>query len=225
MSTPDNPTPDRAPGTGTGTSTGRVIRIVVVDDHPIVRDGLIGILSRESDLSIVGEAGDGREALVVIDRTAPEVVIMDLRMPGGDGVTALRELHRRGNPPRVLVLTTYDTDHDILTAIQAGADGYLLKDAPRADLVRAIREVAAGRPVLTPRALEALTARRRDAALTAREVEVLKVIAAGGTNRTAAETLMVSEATVKTHLVRAYEKLGVNDRAAAVRVAFERGLI
>lgn len=123
------------------------------------------------------------------------------------------------------MLTTYDTDHDILTAIQAGADGYLLKDAPRAELVRAIRDVAAGRPVLTSRALEALTARRRDVALTTRELEVLKVIAGGGTNRTAAEALMVSEATIKTHLVRAYEKLGVNDRAAAVRVAFERGLI
>lgn len=197
----------------------------MVDDHPIVRDGLIGIFSREDDLEVVGEASDGREALVVIDRTAPDVVIMDLRMPGGDGVTAIRELQKRGDRARILVLTTYDTDHDILTAIQAGADGYLLKDAPRAELVRAIRDVAAGRPVLTSRALEALTARRRDVALTTRELEVLKVIAGGGTNRTAAEALMVSEATIKTHLVRAYEKLGVNDRAAAVRVAFERGLI
>lgn len=204
---------------------GSVIRVVVVDDHPIVRDGLIGIFSREDDLEVVGEASDGREALVVIDRTAPDVVIMDLRMPGGDGVTAIRELQKRGDRARILVLTTYDTDHDILTAIQAGADGYLLKDAPRAELVRAIRDVAAGRPVLTSRALEALTARRRDVALTTRELEVLKVIAGGGTNRTAAEALMVSEATIKTHLVRAYEKLGVNDRAAAVRVAFERGLI
>ncbi|WP_425307348.1 response regulator transcription factor [Ammonicoccus fulvus] len=207
------------------TPEASAIRVVVVDDHPIVRDGLIGIFAREQDLAVVGEASDGREALVVIEQTAPDVVIMDLRMPGGDGVTAIRALQKRGNPARILVLTTYDTDRDILAAVQAGADGYLLKDAPRAELVRAIRDVAAGRPVLTPRALEALTARRRDVALTPREVEVLKVIAGGGTNRTAAETLMVSEATVKTHLVRAYEKLGVNDRAAAVRVAFERGLI
>lgn len=204
---------------------GAAIRIVVVDDHPIVRDGLIGIFAREPDLEVVGEAADGREALVVLDRTSADVVVMDLRMPGGDGVTAIRALRRAGNPARILVLTTYDTDHDILAAVRAGADGYLLKDAPRAELVRAIRDVAAGRPVLTSRALQALTERRRDVALTKREVEVLKVIATGGTNRTAAETLMVSEATIKTHLVRAYEKLGVSDRAAAVRVAYERGLL
>lgn len=201
------------------------VRIVVVDDHPIVRDGLIGIFARETGLEVAGEAADGREAVVVIGRTQPDVVVMDLRMPGGDGVTAIRELRRAGNAARILVLTTYDTDHDILAAIQAGADGYLLKDAPRAELIRAIRDVAAGRPVLTTRALAALTARKRDASLTPRELDVLRVIAAGGTNRTAAEQLMVSEATVKTHLVHAYEKLGVSDRAAAVRVAYERGLL
>lgn len=204
---------------------GKQIRVVVVDDHPIVRDGLVGIFAGEDDLAVVGEASDGREALVVIADVDPDVIVMDLRMPGGDGVTAIKELKRRGVSGRILVLTTYDTDHDILAAVRAGADGYLLKDAPRADLLRAVRDVAAGRPVLTPRALEALTARRRDIPLTKREREVLQVIASGGTNRTAAETLMVSEATVKTHLVRAYEKLGVNDRAAAVRVAFERGLL
>lgn len=201
------------------------IRILVVDDHPIVRDGLVGIFSREPGLEIVGVASSGPEAIVVVEQTCPDVVLMDLRMPGGDGVEAIRELVRRGNPARILVLTTYDTDHDILAALGAGAHGYLLKDAQRADLVRAIREVYAGRPVLAPQALDVLSGRRNDQFLTDRELEVLRVIAGGGTNRTAADSLMVSEATVKTHLSHTYTKLGVSDRAAAVRVAFERGLL
>lgn len=205
--------------------SGRVIRLVVADDHPIVRDGLVGMFAREPGVDVVAEASGGREAVVVVGEVQPDVVVMDLRMPGGDGVEAIRELKRQGSAARILVLTTYDTDHDILAAVQAGADGYLLKDAPRADLVRAVRDVAAGRPVLTARALEALTSRRRDVALTRRELDVLRLVAAGGTNRTVAEELMVSEATVKTHLVHAYEKLGVSDRAAAVRVAYERGLL
>ena len=201
------------------------LRIVIVDDHPIVRDGLVGIFSREPDLEVVGEAASGPEGVVVVGRTAPDVVLMDLRMPGGDGVAAIRELKAQRSPARILVLTTYDTDRDILAAIGAGANGYLLKDAPRADLLRAVRDVGAGRPVLVPQALDALSGRDEADALTERELEVLRVIATGGTNKSAAAALMVSEATVKTHLVHAYAKLGVGDRAAAVRVAYEHGLI
>lgn len=201
------------------------IRIVVVDDHPVVRDGLVGIFSDEPGLEIAGEASSGPEGVMVVEQVRPDVVLMDLRMPGGDGVEAIRTLVERGTQARILVLTTYDTDHDILAAMGAGAHGYLMKDAHRADLVRAVTDLAAGRPVLAPQALDALAGRRHDQSLTAREIEVLRVIASGGTNKTTAEALMVSEATVKTHLAHAYAKLAVSDRAAAVRAAFERGLL
>lgn len=199
------------------------LSIVVVDDHPIVRDGLVGIFTREPGLRVVGEAASGPEGVAVVRRVRPDVVVMDLRMPGGGGVDAIRQIVESNPTTRILVLTTYDTDHDILAAMSAGAHGYLLKDAPRADLVRAIRDVAAGRSVLAAQVLDALSGRRTDEDLTERELEVLRVIAGGGTNKSAAAALMMSEATVKTHLVHAYAKLGVSDRAAAVRVAFERG--
>ena len=212
-----------------------MIRVVVVDDHPLVRDGIVAILSREDDVTVVAEAAGGREAVLVIAREQPDVVLMDLRMPGGDGVDAIRALRAAPAPapphataartPRILVLTTYDTDRDVRAALTAGADGYLLKDTPRTELVRAVRELAAGRPVLSPAALAAMTGRGGDVQLTARESDVLREIAAGGTNREAAARLRVSETTLKTHLARVYDKLGVNDRAAAVRVAYERGLI
>lgn len=209
-----------------------MIRVMIVDDHPVVRDGLRGMFDHESDIVVCAEAGGGHEALARIDALAatpsgaPDVVLMDLRMPGGDGVAAIRGLRAGGRTtPAVLVLTTYDTGRDVRAAMEAGANGFLLKDVPRGDLVRAVRDIAAGRPVLAPQALSALTGHDRETDLTAREVEVLRVIAAGGTNRSAAKRLMVSEATVKTHLLHAYEKLGVSDRAAAVRVAYERNLI
>lgn len=201
----------------------------MVDDHPLVRDGIVAILSRDADLAVVAEAASGPEAVAVVRRESPHVVLMDLRMPGGDGLAAIREL--RADPAvaaRILVLTTYDSDRDIRSALQTGADGYLLKDTPRDELVRAVRELAAGRPVLTPAALRALAGRgsgTTGVALTPRESDVLREIAAGGTNREAAARLHVSETTLKTHLGSVYDKLGVSDRAAAVRVAFERGLI
>lgn len=205
------------------------ITVVIVDDHPVVRDGLRGMFEREAGIDVVGEAASGPEALAVIESlgaAGPDVVLMDLRMPGGDGIAAIRQLRaRHRTDPRILVLTTYDTDRDIRAAMQAGADGYLLKDTRRTDLVRAVLDLSAGRPALAPGALDALLGRREGTELTAREVEVLRVIAGGGTNRTAAEQLLVSEATVKTHLLHAYAKLGVGDRAAAVRVAYERGLL
>lgn len=203
-----------------------MITVVIADDHPLVRDGIVAILTREDDLDVVAQAASGPEAVAMVAHHDPDVVLMDLRMPGGDGVDAIRTLRASGARQRILVLTTYDTDHDIRAALAAGADGYLLKDTPRTDLIRAVRDLAAGRPVLSASALAALAGRGGPAvALTAREADVVRELAAGGTNREAAARLHVSETTFKTHLSRVYEKLGVTDRAAAVRVAYERGLI
>lgn len=202
--------------------------MMIVDDHPVVRDGLRGMFDHEADLNVVAEASSGVEALqrlALLQDELPDVVLMDLRMPGGDGVSAIREIRDRlGSRPRILVLTTYDTNHDIRSAMDAGADGYLLKDARRPALVQAVRCVAAGRPVIAPKAQSVINT-PREVALTDRELEVLRVIAAGGTNRAAGIRLFVSEATIKTHLLHIYDKLGVSDRAAAVRVSYERGLL
>lgn len=214
------------PGGRGGTGLSGAVRVVVVDDHPIVRDGLTGILGTDEGIDVVGEAADGREAVPVVRACDPDVVLMDLRMPGGDGVEAITELRGR-NPtrPRILVLTTYDTDRDVRRAMTAGADGFLLKDARRAELVRAVHDIAAGRPVLTAVALAALAGRRYEAELTDREVHVLRLVSEGLTNAAAARHLGIGEATVKTHLLHIYKKLGVGDRAAAVRVGWERGII
>lgn len=202
------------------------IRIIVVDDHPVVRDGLAGMFADEPAIEVVGEAGSGPESLTVIEHTDPDVVLMDLRMPGGDGVPAIRAIRRRSRSrPRVLVLTTYDTDRDVRSALEAGADGYLLKDARRAELIRAVHELAAGRPVLVPSALAALTGRAGESTLSPREAEVLRLVAQGLTNGAIASRLLISESTVKTHLLHVYAKLEVADRASAVRVAWERDLV
>ncbi|MEV8440048.1 response regulator transcription factor [Actinosynnema sp. NPDC051121] len=203
-----------------------MIRVVIVDDHPVVRDGLRGMLASAGDVDVVGEAADGAEAVTVVRALRPDVVLMDLRMPGVDGVTAIERL--RGCPTRVLVLTTYDTDSDVLPAIKAGATGYLLKDTPRDELFRAVRSAARGEAVLSPSVATRLVGQVRQPVaepLSDREVEVLGLIARGSTNREAAAKLFISEATVKTHLVHVYAKLGVKDRAAAVAVAYERGLL
>lgn len=202
------------------------IRIVVVDDHPVVRDGIKGILDADPRLQVVGEAAGGAEAVTICAALDPDLVLMDLRMPAGAGVPAIKALRARSaGRPRILVLTTYETDRDIHTAVDAGADGYLLKATPRAELIDAVVRAAAGESVLAPSAVHSLMTRGRTEHLTAREIEVLAAIAAGGTNREIARSLTVSEATVKTHLLRIYPKLEVRDRAAAVRVAYERGLL
>jgi DNA-binding NarL/FixJ family response regulator len=204
-----------------------VIRLVIVDDHPVVRDGLRGMFAGDPDFDVVGEAGDGAEAVAVVGAVTPDVVLMDLRMPRVDGVAAITRLRENGSTARVLVLTTYDTDSEVLPAIKAGATGYLLKDTPRDELVRAVRSAARGDAVLSPsvatRLLGQVSAPASEA-LSPRELQVLRLIARGSTNREAAANLFISEATVKTHLLHVYAKLGVNDRAAAVAVAFERGL-
>jgi DNA-binding NarL/FixJ family response regulator len=204
------------------------IRLLIVDDHPVVRDGLRGMFAGDAEFEVVGEAADGGAALEVARSTAPDVILMDLRMPGTDGVTAIRGLIASGIDARVLVLTTYDSDQDVVPAIEAGATGYLLKDAPRDELVRAVRAAWRGESVLAPsvasRILSQLRAPTHEG-LSDRELEVLSLIAQGLTNRGAAARLFISEATVKTHLLHIYAKLDVNDRAAAVATAYERGLL
>lgn len=205
-----------------------MITLVIVDDHPVVRDGLRGILTKEQGFEVLGEAGDGAAAVTLAERLRPQVVLMDLRMPGTGGVPAITKLARRGNPARILVLTTYDTDADVLAAIEAGATGYLLKDAPREELFRAVRAAARGESVLSPAVANKVLGRVRMPAeepLSGREIEVLDLIARGYTNKEAAAALFISEATVKTHLLHIYGKLGVNDRAAAVAAAYQRGLL
>jgi DNA-binding NarL/FixJ family response regulator len=205
-----------------------VIRLLIVDDHPVVRDGLASMLAREPEFEVVGEAGDGAEAVRLARALRPDVVLMDLRMPGTDGLSAMRELAGAATGARVLVLTTYDTDSHVLPAIEAGATGYLLKDAPRDELLRAVRATARGEAVLAPSAAALLMSRVRAATtgpLSQRELEVLRLVAGGATNREAAARLFITEATVKSHLLNIYGKLGVGDRAAAVTEAFHRGLL
>jgi DNA-binding NarL/FixJ family response regulator len=203
------------------------IRLLIADDHPVVRDGLSGMFARDPEFEVVGEAADGAEAVQLAHAREPDVILMDLRMPGMDGVTAITELARQGVRARVLVLTTYDTDSYVLPAIEAGATGYLLKDAPRAELLRAVRAAARGESVLAPSVASKLINKVRAPSpepLSKRELEVLGLVAAGRTNREAAADLFISEATVKTHLLNIYGKLGVGDRASAVAEAYRRGL-
>lgn len=205
-----------------------MISLLIVDDHPVVRDGLRGMFSADPRFEVLGEAGDGAEAIVAAGTLQPDVILMDLRMPKTDGVTAIKELAKRGVPARVLVLTTYDTDSDVLPAIQAGATGYLLKDAPREELFRAVEAAAQGKAMLSPAVASRLMGQMRQPAsepLSQRELQVLELIAKGSTNREAAQQLFISEATVKTHLLHVYAKLGVSDRAAAVATAFSRGYL
>ncbi|TYB63205.1 response regulator transcription factor [Nonomuraea sp. PA05] len=200
------------------------LRLLIADDHPIVRDGLRAALGGEPDLEIVGEAADGEEAVRLAGRLAPDIVLMDLRMPGLDGVSAIRLLS--GTGPRVLVLTTFDTD--VLPALEAGASGYLLKDAPPEELVRAVRATHRGETVLAPAVAGRLAEHLRRPArgrLSKRELEVLRLVAGGATNKEAAAGLFISEASVKTHLLHIYAKLDVRDRASAVAEAYRRGLL
>ncbi|GAA2515624.1 response regulator [Winogradskya humida] len=205
-----------------------MISLLIVDDHPVVRDGLRGMFSADPRFEVLGEAADGTEAVTAAEQLHPDVILMDLRMPGTDGVTAIKELTRRGVQSRVLVLTTYDTDSDVIPAIEAGATGYLLKDARKEELFHAVEAAAQGQAVLSPAVATRLMGQLRRPAtepLSQRELEVLQLIAQGRTNRDAAKQLFISEATVKTHLQHVYAKLDVSDRAAAVATAFSRGYL
>jgi DNA-binding NarL/FixJ family response regulator len=204
------------------------IRVLVVDDHPVVRAGLCGMLAVADDLQVVGEAANGRDAVAEAERLQPDVILMDLRLPEMDGADATARIHAAHPAIRILVVTTYDTDRDILRAVEAGAAGYLLKDTPMADLAEAVRRAARGETVLAPPAVTALLARARvpgPTGLTGREVEVLAEVARGLTNDEIGRRLFIGAATVKTHLLHVFAKLGVDDRTAAVTVAMAQGIL
>ncbi|WP_067462654.1 response regulator [Actinomadura macra] len=208
--------------------TDGTLRVIVVDDHSVMRAGVVALLAAEPGIEIVGEAGDGREAVELVERLCPDVALIDLRMPVLDGAAATEAIVAGGGGTRVLILTTYDTDSEIERAIEAGAIGYLLKDTTREQLADAIRSAARGETVLAPRVAERLVARMRRPApvpLTAREVDVLNGVADGLSNADIGRRLVIAEATVKTHLLRVFAKLDVGDRTHAVVVAMERGLL
>jgi DNA-binding NarL/FixJ family response regulator len=208
--------------------TEKTIRVLLADDHPVVRAGLRGMLAAEPDIEVAGEAGSGAEAVALSRAGGYDVILMDLRMPGCDGVAATEQIIAADPGARVVVLTTYETDADILRAVAAGATGYLLKDATSAELAEAVRAAARGETVLAPSVAGRLVTHvRRPASesLSTRETEVLAQVARGCTNAEIGRELFISEATVKTHLLRAFGKLGVSDRTAAVTTALERGLL
>jgi len=207
-----------------------MIRIIVADDHPIVRSGIVGLLSLDDGLEVVGEAADGAEAVELAHALHPDVVLIDLRMPRLTGAEATARLTAELPDVRVLVLTTYESDDDILGAIEAGASGYLLKAAPQEEIVAGIRSVADGHTVLAPSIAAILVTRMRATPdvrpqLSPREVEVLRLVAAGNSNPAIAKSLFIGEATVKTHLLHVFEKLDVSDRTRAVTLALELGLL
>ncbi len=207
-----------------------MIRVMIVDDHPIVRAGLVALVDAADDIEVVGTASNGLEAVRVAQTLAPDVVLMDLRMPELDGDEATARIIAANPATRVVILTTYESDDAILSAIEAGASGYLLKAAPEAELIAGVRAVAAGEVALAP-GVAALLVKRAAApapagpSLSARELEVLRLVAQGLSNRAIGEKLFLGEATVKTHLLHAFAKLEVRDRTRAVTRAMELGLL
>jgi DNA-binding NarL/FixJ family response regulator len=208
-------------------STG-ALSVVVVDDHPVTRFGVVAMLTQQG-IKVIGEAATGAQAVEVVATTRPDVLVTDLRLGEGlDGVGVTEAVRRLPHPPAVLVLTTYDTDRDIVRAVEAGAAGYLLKDAPPEQIVAAVRAAATGDTVLSDALTERVIARMRDgrlADLSARQVEILRLVAQGNTNKEIARSLYISEATVKTHLVHVFGKQGAESRTAAVSIARAEGLL
>ncbi|GLZ34409.1 DNA-binding response regulator [Lentzea sp. NBRC 105346] len=204
------------------------MKVLIVDDHPVVRAGLRALLSATGEFDVVGEAEDGATAVRLAASLRPCVVLMDLQLGSGvDGVTATRQIMALDSPPKVVVLTTYDSDADILRAVEAGATGYLLKESPPEELFAALRTAWSGEMALSPPVASRMMRRVRapQLALSQREIEILELIAAGRSNREVSRMLFISEATVKTHLAHVYDKLGVDSRTAAVKAAVDRRLI
>ena len=204
------------------------IRILMADDHPVVRAGIRGMLETQPDFEVIAEAENGQEAVASASKLKPDVILMDLRMPQMEGVEAIGKIKESQPEIHILVLTTYDTDADIVRAVEAGATGYLLKDAPREELFRAVRATARGEAVLAPIVAARLMGKMRspgEESLSPREIEVMLLVARGATNQDVAEKLHISKATVKSHLLQIYQKLGVSDRTAAATTALERGII
>lgn len=204
------------------------IRVILVDDHPVVRAGLKSVIDAPDHISVVGEAGSGEEALVLVDELGPDVVLCDLRLGEGiDGIEVTKRLRAQPNPPAVLILTTFDLDSEIVAALNAGASGYLLKDIDPDDISTAIEKAAVGDTYLPPEISSKVIAAMRNPSpkLTRRERDVVKLLATGASNAQIAQELFVTEATVKSHLVNVFTKLGVDSRARAIRVAEDQGLV
>ena len=201
------------------------IRVMLVDDHPAFRKGMAALIESEPDLSVVGQTGDGREALQIYRETKPDVVLMDLRLPGMGGVEAILAIRKEFPDARVIVLTTFDMDEDIFRAIQSGAKSYLLKDTPDDELSETIRAVHAGQQVLPPKVADRLAVRQRRADMSEREMEVLQLLIKGRSNKEIGSSLFVCEDTVKAHLKSLFSKLGVHDRTEAAISAIRHGIV
>ena len=208
-------------------------KILIADDHPVVREGLSAMLSREKNISVIGEATNGKEAIDLALKGSPDVVLMDLRMPVLDGVEAIRQIKSKRPDIEFIIITTYDDDENILKGIEAGAKAYLLKDSPREKLFQAIKAVSRGESLIEPaiagRVIDRLTQLSQQVkapdALSEREIEVLSLIAEGTSNKEIARDLCISQSTVKTHIQSIFQKLDVNDRTEAVTKAIRKGLI
>jgi DNA-binding NarL/FixJ family response regulator len=209
--------------------TAHPIRLLVCDDHPVVRSGLRGMLRSQPDFEVVAEASDGARAVALARRFRPDVVLMDLKMPKMDGVTAIGKIMAECPETEILVLTTYETDADILRAVEAGATGYLLKDTSEEHLFDAVRQAAQGKSPLAPSVASRLVERVRSTTagegLSEREIEILSLVAQGANNKDIARALLISESTVKAHILHIFQKLDVADRTAAVTTALKRGII
>ncbi|HSI49482.1 MAG TPA: response regulator transcription factor [Ideonella sp.] len=206
-------------------TTDRPIRLLVVDDHPMVRAGIGAVIAGQPDMTLVGEAGDGIEALALFEQHRPDVTLMDLQMPRMNGMAAMGEMLSRDPAARIVVLTTYRGDVQALRALKIGASGYLLKNTLRKELVAAVRTVHGGKRFIAPEVAQELSLRLADEALSPREVDVITQVAAGGANKQVADRLGVSEETIKTHMKSILVKLGASDRLQAVVIAMRRGIL